>query len=320
MLPLPTMNAITISLMLPIEARGQRLDAAIATALPEHSRARIQQWIKDGHLLLNGKTCKPKDKANGGEQITIQAPILTQHSYAAEDIPLDIIHSDTDIIILNKPIGLVAHPAAGNYNGTLLNALLHHFPELTQIPRAGIIHRLDKDTSGILVLARNLTAHTKLTAALQARQLKREYLALVQGYMTAGGSIETDIGRHPHSRTKMAVVTNGKNARTHYRIAERLFEHTLLRVTLDTGRTHQIRVHMAYLHHPIVGDQTYGKLRLPKGASENIKQRLANFKRQALHAHKLGFIHPSCNNYCEFTAAIPDDMQNLLATLRSDHA
>ena len=314
------MNDIKINLTIPEEYRGQRLDAALAQLLPEHSRARIQQWIKDGYLLLNGTQCKARDKVIGEEQVHIKAPIPEQRSYTAEDIPLDIIHSDADIIILNKPIGLVAHPAAGNYTGTLLNALLHHFPELAKVPRAGIIHRLDKDTSGILVVARNLTAHTKLVDALQQRHIKREYAALVQGYITAGGTIETDIGRHPRSRIKMAVVVNGKPACTHYRITERLDEHTLLRVTLETGRTHQIRIHLAHINHSIVGDQTYGKLCLPKGASENVKQQLRNFKRQALHAHKLGLTHPSSGEYCEFTAPIPSDMQTLLQTLKDENA
>jgi len=313
------MDNFKFSLIIPEIHKAQRLDAVISQLLPQHSRVRIQQWIKDGDLLLNGTRCKPRDKIVGGEQIDINAPIGKQLSYHAENIPLAILHSDADIIILNKPVGLVVHPAAGNYSGTLLNALLHHFPELATLPRAGIIHRLDKDTSGILVVARNLTAHTKLIAALQQRQIKREYIALVQGYLTAGGSISTDIGRHPRLRTKMAVVSNGKLAHTHYRIAERLAYHTLLNVTLETGRTHQIRVHMAHLKHPLVGDQTYGKLRLPKGASETIRQCLQNFKRQALHAHKLGFIHPKTQQYCEFTAPVALDIQTLLQTLRDEH-
>ena len=313
------MDQLKINLTIPIENREQRIDTAVTELLPEHSRARIQQWIKNGYLLLNGTTCKPRDKVIGGEQIHIIAPLEPQLSYGAEDIPLAILHSDKDIIVLNKPVGLVTHPAAGNYHGTLLNALLHHFPELTTVPRAGIIHRLDKDTSGILIIARNLTAHTKLVAALQHRQIKREYLALVQGRLTAGGRIATDIGRHPRSRIKMAVVSKGKAALTHYRIAERLADHTLLRVTLETGRTHQIRVHLAHLHHPIVGDQTYGKLRLPKGASENVRQYLRHFRRQALHAYTLGFIHPATDQYTEFTAPLPDDMQKLIQRLRDEH-
>lgn len=312
------MNNIKLTLQIPDDYSGQRLDVALGQLWPEYSRARIQQWIKDGCLLLNGSPCKAKALLEGGEQVEVDAlpPVLP--SFSAEAIPLDIIYQDDDIIILNKPIGLVAHPAAGNYEGTLLNALLYHFPELANVPRAGIIHRLDKDTSGILVIARNLIAHTKLVNELQAREIKREYLALVQGHITAGATIETDIDRHPRSRLKMAVVPNGKLAITHYRIGKRFKHHTLLTVNLETGRTHQIRVHMAHIKHAIVGDPIYGQLRLPKGASETLRTTLQQFRRQALHAHKLGLTHPTTDEYVEFTAPLPDDLVELIALLEKE--
>lgn len=314
------METIEFTLTLPESHQGMRLDHSLAQLLPEHSRARIQQWIKAGYLLLNDKPCKAKHRVEGGELIVVNAPPIAQASYAAEDIPLDIIYNDADIIVINKPIGLVTHPAAGNYQGTLLNALLFHFPELVHLPRAGIIHRLDKDTSGVMVVARSLVAHTQLVEQLQARNIKRQYVALVQGEVTAGGTIENQMGRHPRSRLKMAVVKDGKPAITHYRVAQRFAHHTLLRVNLETGRTHQIRVHMAHIKHPIVGDQTYGQLRFPKGASELLRDCLQQFKRQALHAHKLGLQHPTKDEYCEYTAPIADDMQQLITTLEQEDA
>lgn len=309
------MSNIVEQFEISLEFAGQRLDSCITQFLPDYSRARIQQWIKDGNLLVNQKKAKARLILEGGEQITIDAPPLELPSYKAENIPLDVLHADEDIIILNKPINLVVHPAAGNYEGTLLNALLHHFPELSEVPRAGIIHRLDKDTSGVLVIARNIKAHTKLVADMQERQIKRQYIAVVQGDVTSGKTIETDIGRHPRSRTKMAVVANGKPAVTHFRVQQRFANHTVLNVNLETGRTHQIRVHMQHCKHPIVGDQTYGKLKFPKGASEDLRECLRNFKRQALHAHTLGLIHPSSKEYMEFTAPLPDDMQALITCL-----
>lgn len=313
------MSDIVINLVIPKIHQGQRLDAVISHLLTKHSRSRIQSWIKSGDLLCNGNKCNSRDRVQGGEQIDINTQILTTPTYIGEQLPLETIYSDDDIIIINKPAGLVTHPGAGNHSGTLVNALLYHFPELAKLPRAGIIHRLDKDTSGILVVARTLTAHTYLVNELQQRHIKREYLALVQGYLTAGGTIEANIGRHPRTRIKMAVVSGGKTARTHYRISERFAEHTLLRVTLDSGRTHQIRVHLAHTHHPIVGDPLYGKLRLPKGSSTYLKQQLQQFKRQALHAHKLGLNHPQSGDYLELTTPLPQDLQILLQTLRQQN-
>lgn len=311
------MNNIKLSLTLPESLIGLRLDAAIAQVLPDYSRAKIQQWIKNGELQVNGQQVKGKEKVLGREKIKIDAPVPAEANFGAQDMPLDIVYQDDAIILINKPVGMVVHPAAGNYEGTLLNALLHHFPELAQLPRAGIVHRLDKDTSGILIVARHLKAHTNLVRQLQSRKLKREYLALVEGFLAAGGTVDKAIGRHPHARTSMAVLVEGKPAITHYRIEERFLHHTLLRVNLETGRTHQIRVHMAHINHPIIGDQTYGKLKLPRGASPQLRAALAGFKRQALHAHKLGLIHPTTRKYVEFSAPIAPDLQQFLETLRN---
>ena len=314
-----TMNTIKHELIIPEDYKGRRLDSVIAELLPDYSRSRLQQWIKSGHLLVNNKSAKAKDKVHGQEVITINAPLEAEINNLPQDIPLDIIYADDDVIVINKPVGLVAHPAAGNPDGTLLNALLFHFPELANMPRAGIIHRLDKDTSGILIVARSLPAHTKLVDALQKRHIKRDYIAIVQGEPTGGGTVETYIGRHPTNRIKMAVTDDGKLARTHYRIGQRLLGHTLLNVSLDTGRTHQIRVHMAHLKHPIVGDLVYGKLRFPKNAAPELITYLQHFKRQALHAHKIGFEHPITGEHCDYTAPLPDDMQQLIALLSKHH-
>ena len=234
-------------------------------------------------------------------------------------MPLEILYEDSALIVLNKPPGLVVHPGAGNREGTLVNALLHHAPELANVPRAGVVHRLDKDTSGLLVVARTLAAHTHLVAQLQARTVKREYFAIVAGVMTAGGTIEAPVGRHPSERTRMAVVVGGREAVTHYRVLERFRGHTYVRVNLETGRTHQIRVHMAHLHYPLVGDPTYGgRLRLPADSSSTLREALRHFKRQALHAGVLGLIHPESGAALQWDAPLPADMQQLLEALRSD--
>ncbi len=305
----------------PPEMAGQRLDQALAILLPEYSRARLSAWIKTGNVLLDGQVRRPRDKVLGGEQITVEAVVEVDERHQAEPIPLDIIYEDDTLIVLNKPAGLVVHPAAGNHAGTLLNALLHHAPELAQVPRGGIVHRLDKDTSGLLVVARSLTAQHALVQALQAREVQREYETVVVGEMTGGGTVNENIGRHPVDRKRMAVISSGRSAITHYRLAERYRAHTRLRVQLVTGRTHQIRVHMAHIRHPVVGDPVYGgRQRIPAGCSEDLRLFLQGFGRQALHAARLGLVHPASGEYIEWSLNPPQDMQQLMEMLREDNA
>ena len=299
---------------------GQRLDQALAQLFSQYSRSRLQQWLRQGCVRVDGRQPRARDKVLGGEQIEIEAVLEAQGEWQAQPIELDIVYEDGAVIVLNKPAGLVVHPAAGNPEGTMLNALLHHDPELASVPRAGIVHRLDKDTSGLLVVARTLEAQKQLVEQLQARQFLREYLAVVNGVLTAGGTVEAPIGRHPVQRKRMAVVENGKPAVTHYRIEQRYRGHTLVRVTLETGRTHQIRVHMAHIHHPLVGDPVYGgRPRLPKGAGDELVAALRGFKRQALHASKLGFKHPIRGETVSWEQPLPEDMAKLIAVLEQDH-
>jgi 23S rRNA pseudouridine1911/1915/1917 synthase len=301
------------------EMAGQRLDQALASLLPEFSRSRLSLWIKEGQVRVDGQVRRPRDKLLGGEQIIVMAVAEADERHQAEAIALDVVYEDASIIVLNKPAGLVVHPAAGNPAGTLLNALLHHASELAQVPRAGIVHRLDKDTSGLLVVARTLQAQNALAQALADREMLREYEAVVLGAMTGGGTVDAPLGRHPVDRKRMAVVASGRPAITHYRLAERFRAHTRLSVRLETGRTHQIRVHMAHIRHPIVGDPVYGgRLRLPAGASEDLREVLQQLRRQALHAARLGLHHPAPGDYMEWTAAAPDDMQRLMQALRED--
>ena len=305
----------------PADMDGQRLDQALATLYPEYSRSQIQKWIKAGHIRVDDKILKPKDRLTGGEEILIETVLEVQTDFAAEDIPLDIVYEDDDILVLNKPADLVVHPAAGNWSGTLVNALLHYKPTLEMLPRAGIVHRLDKDTTGLMVVAKTLIAHTSLVEQLQARDVSREYLALVHGNVVAGSTIEANIGRHPVDRKRQAVTEGGKEAITHYRIEERFPHHTLLRVSLETGRTHQIRVHLSWKHMPIVGDQVYGgRPRVPAGASESVRQAVQQFPRQALHATRLGLHHPVSGDYLQWEIAVPADMAALLDTLRAEIA
>jgi len=298
------------------DSYGQRLDQVLVELLPEYSRSRLQQWIKQGNILLDGKkVLKPKNKVCGGETLQITIEQEQQGEWEAENIPLDIIYEDDSILVINKPVGLVVHPAVGNYTGTLLNGLLYHCPELINIPRAGIVHRLDKDTSGLLVVAKTLTSQTRLVRQLQKRAFEREYEAIVMGEMTGGGMIDKPIGRHPVHRVKMAVVknsNNGKEAITHYRVKERYRGYTCVQVRLETGRTHQIRVHMAHIHYPLVGDPVYaGRLKLPADCDDTLKEFLQHFKRQALHARKLGLKHPDTGEWMEWEVEVPDDMQEL---------
>jgi len=311
----------SLQLVIPPHLAGQRLDQALAELVPDYSRSRLQQWIKDGRVTLNGEKCRPRDKLRGNEQVLIVVEHVPQTNWQAEDVPIDIVYEDEAIIIINKQADLVVHPGTGNQSGTLVNGLLHHDEKLIEVPRSGIVHRLDKDTTGLLVVARTMAAHTKLVERLQARDVKREYEAIVTGTMTAGGTVDEPMGRHPTQRTRMAVLVNGgKAAITHYRVKQHFRAHTHLQVNLETGRTHQIRVHMAHIRHPIVGDPTYGgRLRLPPKSSEALIDCLRTFPRQALHAARLGFVHPISGEQVEWAAPLPKDMQALLQTLKDDN-
>jgi 23S rRNA pseudouridine1911/1915/1917 synthase len=308
-----------LSEQVPDEMAGMRLDQCLAELFPDYSRSKLQTWIKAGRVWVDQKQLKAKDKIDGGEWIELDAepePVLDDQP---EDIELDIIHEDDSILIINKPAGLVVHPAAGHRNGTLVNALLHHEPHLNALPRAGIIHRLDKDTSGLLMIAKTLAAHHSLTDQLQERTIIREYLALVRGWMTAGGTVDEPIGRHPVERKRNAVREDGKEAITHYRLEQRFTHHTLVRVKLETGRTHQIRVHMAHINYPLVGDPLYGgRFQIPAHSNPELQEALRQFKRQALHATRLGLIHPETEDYCEWEQPLPADMQTLLEILQAN--
>lgn len=308
-----------IELKIPLELAGLRLDQAVAKAIPEYSRARLQQWIKEGRLQVNGQSSPAKAKVYGGELISLAPVLEDQDDWQAENIPLDIVFEDEALIVINKPAGLVVHPAAGNRSGTVLNALLHHAPELSKIPRAGIVHRLDKDTTGLMVVAKTLQAQKALVEQLQARSVSREYVAVVHGVFVSGGTIDAPIGRHPQDRKKMAVREGGKEAITHYRIQEKLANFTVVNVKLETGRTHQIRVHMAHQRHPLIGDSVYGgRLRLPKGASDVLIEVLRGFSRQALHAQRLSLSHPSTEEMMGWSAELPQDMQTLINVLQQE--
>jgi 23S rRNA pseudouridine1911/1915/1917 synthase len=308
-----------LSAVIPEELAGSRLDQALAALFSDYSRSRLQRWIKQGAVRVDGRVLRPRESVQGGEQVVVEVELEPDRSLAPEDIPLDCVFEDAHLLVLNKPPGLVVHPAAGNWAGTLQNALIHHDPALAGLPRAGIVHRLDKDTSGLMVVAKSLTAHKALVAALQAREVEREYLALVVGRIVAGGSLETELGRHPVDRKRMAVVGQGKPAITHYRVEERFRAHTLLRVRLQTGRTHQIRVHMAHLGHAIVGDPIYGgRLRIPAATGRELADALQGFRRQALHATRLRLRHPASGDWLEWQAEPPADMTTLLELLRAD--
>ncbi|ACE84622.1 23S rRNA pseudouridine(1911/1915/1917) synthase RluD [Cellvibrio japonicus] len=310
-------DVVELSAQVPIQMNGMRFDQAASELFPDFSRSRLQGWIKDGLLTVDGRVAKPKDKLIGGETLALHAELEAQGDWEPEAIELDIIHEDDDLLIINKQAGLVVHPAAGNYTGTLVNALLNHAPSLVNIPRAGIVHRLDKDTTGLMVVAKTLEAHTDLVAQLADRSVSREYEAVAVGAMTGGGTVDAPIGRHPLQRKLMAVLSQGgKRAVTHYRVAKRYPHHTHIRVKLETGRTHQIRVHMAHVGHPLVGDQTYGnRFKIPKGANQQLIEALKHFPRQALHAFKLGLEHPGTGEYTEWTAPLPADFRKLLDAL-----
>lgn len=309
----------TYSREIPEELSGLRLDQALSQIFPEFSRTRLKEWLLSGQLSISGKDMRPRDKVNGKEIIFLNVELEEQVTWQAEPMDLNIIYEDDALLVLNKPRRLVVHPAAGNRQGTLVNALLHHVPKLAELPRAGLIHRLDKDTSGLLLVAKTLPAHHFLTKELQKRRIHREYRAIVSGLMTAGGTIDAPIARHASQRKKMAVVPEGKEAITHYRVLERFIHYSYIKVILETGRTHQIRVHMAHIHYPIVGDPVYGgRLQFPPKASESFKELLKNMKCQALHAAKLEFIHPKTREPCVFEADIPEDMKQLLDAMRQE--
>ncbi|MFQ6310437.1 23S rRNA pseudouridine(1911/1915/1917) synthase RluD [Lysobacter capsici] len=309
----------TLTATVPDSAAGRRFDAVLAELFPDYSRSRLAAWIKSGDARLNGQEVRPRDPVQGGEAVELNVVLDTQTHAVAEDIALDILYEDSEVIVLDKPAGLVVHPGAGNPAGTLVNALLHHDPGLSALPRAGIVHRLDKDTSGAMVVARTLPAHTSLVEQLSARDVHRQYLAVVVGALVSGGTANAAIDRHPRDRLRMGVREDGKDAVTHYRLRERFRAHTLLECRLETGRTHQIRVHMQHLKHPIVGDPLYGgPLKLPKGATEGLVETLRGFKRQALHAETLEFKHPASGEPIRCTAPVPADLQRLIAELRAD--
>jgi len=311
-----------LTAIVPDHCARQRVDAVLVELFPDYSRSRLQNWIKAGKVLLDGQVPRAKDKVQGDEHIEIHVgPEPLEDRCEPQAIALDVIYDDADLIVINKPVGLVVHPAAGHADGTLQNALLHFDPSLVEVPRAGIVHRLDKETSGLMVVARNLKAHKALVEQLQARSVHREYQAIVYGVMTAGGTVDAPIGRHSRDRKRMAVREDGKPAISHYRVVERFRGHTHVRVNLETGRTHQIRVHMAHIQYPLVGDPVYGgRLRFPRGASDPLKQALREFQHQALHAGRLGLIHPATGKHLQWKSPLPADMQHLLEVLREDMA
>ncbi|QIA62563.1 23S rRNA pseudouridine(1911/1915/1917) synthase RluD [Vibrio astriarenae] len=299
---------------------GQRLDQAIAEMFTDFSRSRLKEWLLAGKVSMDGQVVtKPRTKVMGGEVIVLQAELEDEERWEAQDIPLNIVYEDDDIMVINKPRDFVVHPGAGTPDGTVLNALLHHYPDIAEVPRAGIVHRLDKDTTGLMVVAKTVRSQTRLVRALQKRKITREYEAIAIGRMTAGGRVEEPIGRHSTKRTLMAVTPTGKPAVTHYRVAEHFREHTRIRLRLETGRTHQIRVHMAYLQHPLLGDIAYGgRARIPREASVEVTEMIRQFDRQALHAAMLRFEHPVTGEEVEFHAPIPDDMVVMTEALRAD--
>lgn len=308
---------IRLSAEISPELSGKRLDQALALLFQEYSRSRLKEWVEQGQVQVNGALKRPRDKVLAGDKIEINAEVLTAINWAGEEIPINIVYEDDHILVINKQAGFVVHPGAGNMAGTLVNALLHRIPTLNQLPRAGIVHRLDKDTTGLMVVAKTLAAQTKLVSKLQARKVKRIYETVVHGVMTGGGTVDAPIGRHYRERTRMAVTDTGKPAITHYRLIEKFTHYTHIRVQLETGRTHQIRVHMAHIRHPIIGDRTYGgRLRMPPNVTESFREYIKSFPRQALHATSLGLIHPVTQEEMTWDCPLPEDMQALLQRLK----
>ena len=310
------MKLIQQSFQIEKKQAGNRLDQALQQLLPDFSRSRIQQWIQQGFVCLNRQTCKPRQKVYSGDLVDLDVPEQAVISDQPQSIEFEIIYQDEDIFVVNKPAGLVVHPAAGHQDGTLVNGLLAVDARLQQLPRAGIVHRLDKDTTGVMVVARNLAAHSWLVEQLQARRVKREYIAIARGVVTAGRSIETGIGRHPQNRKKMAVVSGGKTAITHFQVARKFAHYSLVKLQLETGRTHQIRVHMAHIQHPLLGDTVYGgRAHIPAGIDDALVAAIQGFRRQALHAERLSFEHPRSRQPVSFEAPLPADFAALLEAL-----
>ena len=306
-----------LNIIIPERMTGNRIDSSLSEMLPDYSRSKITAWIKSGDALIKQKSFKPKDKVIGNEVIYLTINSKQSNNWIAEKIPLNIFYEDEDIIIINKQFGLVTHPGAGNWNGTLANALLYYDPSLSTLDRVGIVHRLDKNTSGLMVIARNEKSQKYLVEQLQNHSVSREYSALVYGHMIAGGTIDEPIGRDPKDRVKQAVLMSGKDAVTHYRAIDRFKSHTHVKAILETGRTHQIRVHLSHVGHSLIGDPIYGgRVRFPKKASEELKHALLNFKRQALHSKKLTLNHPISGELMSWKAPLPDDMQELLKVLK----
>lgn len=310
---------IELSAEVPESLAGKRLDQVAAQLFPDYSRSRLQSWIKEGVLRVNGEQLRSRDPLSQGDSLAISVELAPQEEWQAEELALDVVFEDEHMLVVNKAAGVVVHPAAGNRAGTLLNGLLHLYPELEEVPRAGIVHRLDKDTTGLLMVAKNLVSHTKLVHLLQKREISREYKAVVRGSLTGGGTIDKPLGRHPINRKKRAIVNEGQEAVTHYKIAERFRAHTLVDVKLETGRTHQIRVHMASINCALIGDPMYGgRLQIPGASHENLINTLRGFRRQALHAEKLGLIHPISGEEMAWSAPLPADFEDLLFALRLD--
>jgi 23S rRNA pseudouridine1911/1915/1917 synthase len=315
------MTTIRHEATVPLGAAGRRFDQALAEMFPDYSRSRLSGWVKSGAVTLDGVVAPPRQLLRGGELVRLQVELAVEVTSTPEAIELDIVHEDEHLLVLNKPAGLVVHPGAGNPAGTLLNALLHHNPQLAELPRAGIVHRLDKDTSGLMVVAKTLPTYTALVDLLSRHEVERQYEAVVLGTMVAGGTVDEPIGRSVGDRLRQAVrdEEDGKRAVTHYRLRERFRAHSLLQCQLETGRTHQIRVHLAHIHHPLIGDPLYGGgLKLPKGASAELIAMLRGFRRQALHAEKLSFIHPISGEALSFSAERPADQLALIEALRVD--
>ena len=317
------MTTIRHEAVVPLSAAGRRFDQALAEMFPDYSRSRLTAWVKAGAVTLDGALAVPRYLLRGGEKVHLEAELETEVASAPEAIALDIVHEDPHLLVLNKPAGLVVHPGAGNPAGTMLNALLHHDPKLAELPRGGIVHRLDKDTSGLMVVAKTLATHTALVDMLSRHDVERQYEAIVLGTLIAGGTVDAPIGRHLGDRLRQAVrdEEDGKHAVTHYRLRERFRAHTLIQCNLETGRTHQIRVHLAHISHPLVGDPLYGGgLKLPKRATPELVASLRGFRRQALHAERLSFVHPVSGETLTFEAPRPADLNALVVTLRADLA